>query len=149
MQFFEYIDTDATRIEFLQDSPLTVKISVPRSERDFNEVRIDHPGGPTIDNLNDRTGIDPSDIDNPDYNGIVITTGEFRSETALYEITFEFSAIDDYTSIQAIDVHGNVTSFGLPTVPSVSVLGTLILAALFVLGVRKATTGRAPLLRRT
>ncbi len=148
MQFVEYPDTNATQIEVLQNTPLTVRVSAPRSELDFNEIRVDHVGGPTVVNLNSRTGIDPNDIDNPDHDGILITPGEFRSESATYEITFEFSAIDDHTSIQVIDVHGNVTMFGVPSVPAVSVWGILVMAA-FVVGMRKVAVHRGHRLRGT
>ena len=129
--FLGYIDENATQIEVLQASPLQVRVTAPRSELDLDEIRVVHSGGEKVVNFNHRTGIDPLNIDNPDYDGVLISPAQFNTSSPTYEITFEFAGIGDFTMIEARDIWGDVTSLTPATVPSMSWWGLVVGAVVF------------------
>jgi len=102
LMFLGYRDRNRIRVALVQKDPVVVKISSRARELDFNKIKIDDK----IIDFNTREGIDSSNIDNNDYNGVVISPAQFNSETRRYEIVFEFD-IEDFDLIEVTDIWGN------------------------------------------
>ncbi len=105
--FLDYDNENRLEIEIIDESPITVTITSGREELDINRVEITLNGETKTVDFNARQGIDPEDIDNNEYDRIVISPSQFNSETKQYEITIKFSGFNDYDTIEATDIWGN------------------------------------------
>ncbi len=85
-------------------SPLTVKIASARNDLIFNSLQVTSNGVTKTINLNDRTGIDPTNIDNATYDWINISPAKYNSTSANYEISFTFNSFNEYNSIKVLDI---------------------------------------------
>jgi hypothetical protein len=101
--FLPYTQQSTLTTTVVKLSPLTVKVSSARNDLIFNSIQATFRGVTKIINLNDRTGIDPTNIDNATYNGITISPAKYNSRSLRYEITFTFSALSGYNSIKTLD----------------------------------------------
>ncbi len=105
--FLPYDDEGSLAYTVDSLSPLTITITSNRDELDFNEIVVMYQGVEKRINFNDRLGIDPENIDNPGYDGVVISAAMFNSTSKHYEITFTFSDFEGYDSIDIRDIWGN------------------------------------------
>ena len=108
--FMTYGNQNSLQVEYLQTSPLRVRVTSNRDELDFNKIRVVSGGVEKVVDFNERVGIDPVDIDNPAYEGVTIEPARFSTSTETYSITFEFLGLDGFDLIEAVDLWGNGVS---------------------------------------
>jgi len=101
--FLPYAQQNGLTTTIVKLAPLTVKVSSARNDLIFNSIQATFGGITKTINLNDRAGIDPTNIDNPTYDGVTISPAKYNSTSALYEITFTFNTLNGYTSIKTLD----------------------------------------------
>ncbi len=104
--FLPYADRDNLTVTVIQESPLIVQVRSQPTELDFNNIRVLRGGITKAINLDQRIGIDPNNIDNNNYDGVIISPARFNTSSVSYEITFEFSTLSGFDSIEVTDLWG-------------------------------------------
>ena len=104
--FLPYNDTDDTKVTVMSTSPLKIKVSNPRSELDFNALKIAYDGAEKIVDINNRESFNVTSLDSKSFDGVTVTPAKFNKDSSRYEITFEFSGINNFSSIEALDIWG-------------------------------------------
>jgi len=105
--FLGYTEAGSITATVTQKNPLKIKIASNRAELDFNEIKVSYQNQTKIINFNDRTGLDLNNLDNNNYNGVLISPAKFNSSTAQYEIEFQLAGWTDFSSVEARDIWGN------------------------------------------
>jgi len=108
--FITYGNQNSLQVEYLQTSPLRVRVTSDRDELDFNKIRVVSGAVEKVVDFNERAGIDPVDIDNPVYEGVTIEPARFSTSTETYSITLEFADLGGFDLIEAVDLWGNGVS---------------------------------------
>jgi murein DD-endopeptidase MepM/ murein hydrolase activator NlpD len=110
--FLPYANTNTNiAAEVVSMSPLTVRVSLSSdAELDFNRIEVTNGALTKAVDFNLREGTDPNDIDNNNYNGIVVEPDSFTSSIRTYVMTFTFSDLTDYDTIKVTDIWGGGVS---------------------------------------
>ena len=109
IELLPYNDLNAYEVDFdyVADSTC-VKVSVPDTELDFDEIFITGSMVSRTVGFNSRTGIDPDNNDNPYYNDVLIKPLMFREDSTTKVIKFWMvdSVIGSLVSAKITDING-------------------------------------------
>jgi murein DD-endopeptidase MepM/ murein hydrolase activator NlpD len=89
------------------------QISVPSTELDFDKITIYGKLSTKIIAFNQRIGIDPSDNDNPRYNGVYIDPERFTKDSTIMRYRFwtKDSEVGTIDSFKVEDIKGFATTY--------------------------------------
>lgn len=107
LMFLDYDDSNRLELSVLGSSPLRIRVRLPGLEADFNQIRVSFRGVEKTVDFNTRAGIDPHNLDNPEYAGISVQPARFSASSANYDIVFEFADFHGFDAIEARDHWGD------------------------------------------
>ncbi|MBW7888159.1 MAG: T9SS type A sorting domain-containing protein [Bacteroidetes bacterium] len=110
MEVLPYVNTDNYTASIVAQAESSYVIfETPNTEIDFNEIIINGSNSSRTINFNSRTGIDPSNNDNPNYNNVFIDPDSFTKDSSIQRIRFwiKNSEIGAIQSAVITDVKGN------------------------------------------
>lgn len=106
--FLPYDNAGSLQVTVARMDPLTIEVTSNRRELDFNALRVVSGGTEKYIDFNTRAGINPRNIDDNHYNGVIIKPAPFiYGDNAPYSIKFVFPALTGYDTIVATDIRGN------------------------------------------
>jgi murein DD-endopeptidase MepM/ murein hydrolase activator NlpD len=91
----------------ISTAPLTFRVYGDRNELDFNTLTVTSGSATKQIDLNNQTGIDPTNLNNNSYNGIVLLPAKFNTSSPDYELDIQFTDWTTFTQVDATDMWGN------------------------------------------
>ncbi|MFA5049907.1 MAG: M23 family metallopeptidase [Candidatus Micrarchaeia archaeon] len=104
--FLNYKNRGNMDVQVLRSNPLKIKISSDNKELDFNSVYVVYGKKEKKIDLNLREGIDPLNMDNNLYDGVLISPLKFNKDSSKYEIEITFNNFKNYDFIEVRDIFG-------------------------------------------
>jgi len=108
LELLPYSDLNGYQVNFLSATDSAgVEIILPATELDFDEVTLYGSSASRTIGFNSRTGIDPDNNDNPNYNDVYIEPSTFNQSSTQQDLKFwvQTSAIGALQSVRITDVN--------------------------------------------
>lgn len=119
IEILPYTNSNAYLVSFLTSGDSSaVQVSIPDTELDFDAVTIYGSLSSKIVGFNSRTGIDPINNDNPNYNGVFIDPDSFITDSSVHRIGFwtKNGEVGNIDSVKVVDVNGYSFTFSQSSV---------------------------------